>query len=76
MKEAYVGRDARDDIKKDPKFARLPSDTKKDIDKELQKGNIVDLGEDTLDEMEFFPVAVTVPDELPTPGKIYSALVK
>ena len=76
MKEAYVGKDARDDIKKDPKFTRLPSDTKKDVDKELEKGNIVDLGEDTLDEMEFFPVAVTVPDELPTPGRIYSALVK
>jgi len=76
MKEAYVGKDARDDIKKDPKFARLPSDTKKNVDKELQKGNIVDLGEDTLDEMEFFPVAVNVPEELPTPGKIYSALVK
>jgi len=66
MKESsYAGRESRDDIKRDPKYLRLTPDAKKAADKELEKGGMVDLGEELLEEMEFFPVAVEVPSELP-----------
>jgi hypothetical protein len=66
MKEAkYAGQQAKDDIKKDPKFNKLNMNARKEAESELDKGGIVDLGEDTLNEMEFFTVSVVIPDQLP-----------
>lgn len=77
MKESsYAGRESRDDIKKDPKYLRLTPDAKKAADKELEKGGMVDLGEEMLEEMEFFPVAVEVPSELPEAEEVLISLQK
>lgn len=77
MKESsYAGKEARDDIKKDLKYSRLSPDAKKAADKELEKGGMVDLGEQMLEEMEFFSVSIEVPEELPDPDKLLTALSK
>jgi hypothetical protein len=46
MKEAatYAGKDAVDDLKKDPKFGTLSSTAKNDVEDRLQKGETVTIG--------------------------------
>jgi hypothetical protein len=66
MKEVkYAGPLAKDSLKKDPSYNKLNPDGKKEAEDALDKGGVVNLGEDLLNEMEFFPLSVTIPKQLP-----------
>jgi len=47
----YAGKDALDDMQKDPKYGTLSSAGKQDAMKKLQQGNAVTIGEADIDEM-------------------------
>jgi hypothetical protein len=47
----YAGKDAVDDMKKDVKYGTLSSTAKQDMEKKLQKGDSVTIGEGDLDEL-------------------------
>jgi hypothetical protein len=49
----YAGKDAKDDIKKDPKYNTLSQDAKKKVDMDLDKGGTATIGEDKIDEESF-----------------------
>jgi hypothetical protein len=66
MKESkYAGQQAKDNLKKDPRYNKLDPNTKREAEKELDRGGMVDLGDTSLNEMEFFIVSVIIPEELP-----------
>jgi hypothetical protein len=47
----YAGKDAVDDMKKDPKYGTLSGTAKQDMEKKLQQGGSVTIGEAEIDEM-------------------------
>ena len=59
----YAGKNAINQLKKDPKFSSLSGDGKINATKELTTGGTVELEEDTLNEMAY-NIVLAQPDEL------------